>query len=114
MKFEEEVIADTLLPAVRSLIASEMFSSYGLNQKEVAIHLDLTQPAVSQYINDKRADESVKEKLLKDPQIQLLVEDAAGKAARHESYAEEIQSIVENVRAKGLLREEFSDAESLY
>jgi hypothetical protein len=114
MRFEEEVVVESVLPAVRSLIASELFQSYGLNQKEVAIHLELTQPAVSQYLNDKRADKEVKDELEDDPQIRLLIEDAAGKAARHESYAEEVSEIVRQVRSKGLLKEKFSGTEKLY
>lgn len=114
MKFEEEVVVERLLPAVRSLIASEVFNSYGLNQKEVAMHMELTQPAVSQYLNDKRADQSIKQRLAEDPQIQLLVEEAAGNAATRQSYLEQISSIVDTAVSKGLLEDELSDKQSLY
>jgi len=54
MRFDVEVIAEELLPAVRSIIASNLRRDYGLNQQEIAQKLDLTQPAVSQYLNEQR------------------------------------------------------------
>lgn len=113
MKFESEVISDDLLPAVRSLVSSELKESYGMNQKEIARKLDVTQPAVSQYLNNDRADQKVKSKLRDDPQIMILVNEAAGKLAKDQAPVDEISEILRNVRDKGLMKEKFRDAEKL-
>lgn len=113
MKFEIEVITEELLPAIRSLIASELHESYGLNQSEIARKLGVTQPAVSNYLNGSRASEKIRDKISDDPQIQILLEDAAGKAAKDENYSEEVSQIIWNIRDKGLIREFFEDTEKI-
>jgi predicted transcriptional regulator len=110
MEFESEVVANELLPAVRSILARKLSEEYGLNQREIADLLDITQPAVSQYLNEKRADQSIVEKIEDDPQTGIILNDAAEKAAREEDYSEELSSIVSTVRDKGMLKEKFSEA----
>lgn len=113
MKFEAEVIAREFLPAARSLLARGLEEDYGLYQREIAEIMDVTQPAVSQYLNEKRADPGLIELLEDDPQIMLLIDEAVKKAAKEENYAEELRQVLEAVKAKGLLEEEFRDAEKL-
>ncbi|MFB6241624.1 MAG: transcriptional regulator [Candidatus Nanosalina sp.] len=113
MRFELEVISEELLPAIRSLLARELSESYGMKQAEIARKLELTQPAVSNYLNGERSDEDIKEKISDDPQIQILIEDAAGHAAKDQDYSEEISQIIWNVRDKGLIKERFSEASKI-
>jgi predicted transcriptional regulator len=113
MRFESEVVSENLLPAVRSILARKLSEEYGLNQEEIASLLDITQPAVSQYLNEKRADQSIVEKLTDDPQTGILLNDAAEKAAREEDYTVELRSIVTTVRDKGMMKEKFSEAERI-
>lgn len=113
MRFESEVVSEDLLPAIRSILARQMSEEYGLNQGEIAEMLDLTQPAVSQYLNKKRADQATVDKLKDDPQTGILLNDAADKAAKEEDYTEELRSIVTTVRDKGMMKEKFSKAERI-
>ncbi|MFB6100127.1 MAG: transcriptional regulator [Candidatus Nanohalobium sp.] len=113
MRFESEVISEDLLPAVRSVLARKLSEDYGLHQHEIADLLDVTQPAVSQYMNEKRADQGIVEKLTDDPQTGILLNDAADKAAKEEDYTEELASIVTTVRDKGMLKQKFSEAERI-
>ena len=113
MRFESEVVSEDLLPAVRSVIARKLSEDYGLNQGEIADLLDVTQPAVSQYLNNKRANQAVVDKLTDDPQTGILLNDAADKAAKEEKYMKELRSIVTTVRDKGMMKEEFSKAERI-
>ena len=113
MKFELEVISEEILPAVRSLIAQEMKDSYGLKQREIANKTGMTQQAVSNYLNGSRADKKTKEKIGNDPQIQILLEDAASLAVNDENYAEEISQIIWNIRDKGLVKQKFNDTEKI-
>ena len=113
MRFESEVVSEDLLPAVRSVIARTLSEDYGLNQHEIAKLLEVTQPAVSQYLNKKRADQEIVNRLVDDPQTGILLNDAADKAAKNKDYTEELSSIVSTVRDKGMMKEHFSEAERI-
>ncbi|KZX15937.1 hypothetical protein MBCUT_11600 [Methanobrevibacter cuticularis] len=53
MKQPCEIVVWYVIPAVRSLLAKELFT-LGMKQREISELLDITQPAVSQYLSDKR------------------------------------------------------------
>lgn len=53
MKPPCEIIVWYVIPAIRSELAKELLR-LGMKQKEVSELMDITQPAVSQYITDKR------------------------------------------------------------
>lgn len=111
MRFESEVVSEEILPAIRKIIAESLHSDYGHTQEEIANTMDVTQPAVSQYLKGKRADPELVEKLADDHQIQLLIEEAVSKAAKNEDFVEEMSDILNTGRDKGLFREKFEDAE---
>jgi len=113
MRFESEVISEEVLPAIRSIMASQLKKEYGLKQQEIANKLELTQPAVSQYINETRANQEVIKKIRDDPQIDIILNDAVSKIAKGEKYDSEISSAVQTIRDKGLLKERFEDARKL-
>ncbi|MBI5680195.1 MAG: helix-turn-helix domain-containing protein [Methanobacterium sp.] len=48
-----EIVVWYVIPTIRSELAKELLS-LGMKQKEISELLDITQPAVSQYISDKR------------------------------------------------------------
>ena len=50
----QEVQVWYVIPAIRRQMAREMLSR-GLKQKEIALKLNITEAAVSQYLNSKRA-----------------------------------------------------------
>lgn len=54
MKTVCEVVVQDILPTLRAAIAKELISSYNLNQGEVAKLIDVSQPAVSQYLRQLR------------------------------------------------------------
>ncbi|MFB6209397.1 MAG: transcriptional regulator [Candidatus Nanohaloarchaea archaeon] len=110
MRFESEIVAEKILPAIRKLMAERLHSDYGHTQEEIAIELDLTQPAVSQYLKGKRADSELVEEMLEDPQIKILLEEAVSKAAKNQGFVQEISEIVSTGRAKGIFSEYFEDA----
>ena len=74
MDFESEVVAQDFLPAVRSLLAEQLSEDYGLYQEEIAETMNITQPAVSQYLNKKRASRKLLRKMRDDPQVMLIIE----------------------------------------
>ncbi len=109
MRFESEVVAENILPAIRKILAVSLSTDYGLTQRDISQKLAVTQPAVSQYLKGKRADKNVVEKLEDDPQINILIEDAVAKAAKDEDFSDEIRQIIQTSRDKGLFKEKFRD-----
>ncbi|MFB6207954.1 MAG: transcriptional regulator [Candidatus Nanohaloarchaea archaeon] len=109
MRFEVEVISEELLPAVRSVMARKLKSNYGFKQAEIAEKLGVTQPAVSQYLNKSRADQEVVEKLRDDPQVEMLLDEASSHAAKDRSFENQLGQVIQTVKDKGLLKEEFED-----
>lgn len=113
MRFESEVVVNDVLPAIRSILAKRLSSDYGYTQEEIAVKLDLTQPAVSQYINSSRADPKIIEEMQEDHQINLLLDEAVSEAAKDEDFSSSIGQVIQTVRDKGLLREKFRDTKRL-
>lgn len=110
MRFEVEIVCEEILPAVRSIVADRLVEDYGLKQSEVAERIGVTQPAVSQYLSGSRADRELKKELLEDPQVDILMDDAASKAAKNEDFSPEVNQVVQNIRDKGIMKEKFEDA----
>ncbi len=62
-----EIVVWYVIPTIRSELAKELLN-LGMKQKEISELLDITQPAVSQYISDKRGhgiefDKQTKDKI---------------------------------------------------
>ncbi|RBQ22593.1 hypothetical protein ALNOE001_18400 [Candidatus Methanobinarius endosymbioticus] len=51
-----EIVVWYLIPGIRSVLAKKLFN-LGMKQKEISNILNITQPAVSQYLSDKRGNE---------------------------------------------------------
>jgi len=113
VRFESEVVTEELLPAIRSVMASRLQEEYGLNQYEIAEILEVTQPAVSQYLSQKRANQRIVKDLKDDPQTGILLNDATDKAAKEENFTEELRQIITTVRDKGIMKKEFKEAERI-
>jgi len=109
MRFECEVVANEILPALRKIITERLSSDYGLTQEEIAGKLGLTQPAVSQYLEGKRARKQTVKNLQEDPQIDIILDEAVSLAAKDEDFSTEIGQIIDTSRDKGLFKEKFRD-----
>jgi len=84
-----EVVVSNVLPAMRALIANKLLNKYGLTQKEAAELLGLTQPALSQYVQESRG---FKTKLLKEnPKIMKMIDDLAEDIASGKNDPKEMQ-----------------------
>ncbi len=71
MKLYCEAIVNDVLPPLRSIIAKELLSA-GLNQTQVASHLRISQPAISQYMRNIRGVKSIeKDEAIKKEMAQL-------------------------------------------
>lgn len=113
MRFESEVVSEEILPVIRSIMASQLKQEYGLKQKEIAEKMDITQPAVSQYLSGNRANQGIVQDLKDDPQIEIILRDAVGKAAKDQNFSQEISQAIQTIRDKGILKDKFSDTEKI-
>ncbi len=64
MKPPCEMVVWYVIPAIRSELAKQLLS-LGMKQKDISELMDITQPAVSQYITDKRGSELVLPDIIK-------------------------------------------------
>jgi predicted transcriptional regulator len=67
-----EIVVWYVIPAIRSELAKELLN-LGMKQKQISEVLDITQPAVSQYISDKRGHG-----IKFEPEVQNMIKDFAG------------------------------------
>ena len=79
MKPPCEIVVWYVIPAIRSELAKELLN-LGMKQKDVSELMDITQPAVSQYITDKRGSG-----IKLDDHVKTLVKDFAFELSTGES-----------------------------
>ena len=85
--YPQEIEVWYVLPTIRKELSEELVKQ-GLSQKEIALKLRLTEAAVSQYINEKRANES---KL--DNDMKGAIQEAAKRITNNSSIMKEIQDL---------------------
>lgn len=108
-----ETVVRDVLPAVRSLIAREL-QEQGYNQTEIADTLDITQPAVSQYLNASRGRKV--QKIEEDEDSYARVRDLVElllDGASDQEISREFCEVCVRVRENGLFGEGFEGSEDL-
>tara|TARA_Y100000310_G_C20595380_1_gene770237 strand:+ start:750 stop:1106 length:357 start_codon:yes stop_codon:yes gene_type:complete len=96
----QEIEVWYIIPSIRRELAKAL-KGKGLPQKEIALTLGITEPAVSQYLHDKRASGiEFDEKLLKlvNKSAEILIQDP-------KRTVNEIQLILGNIRNSKLMCE---------
>jgi predicted transcriptional regulator len=66
-----EIVVWYVIPTIRSELSKELLN-LGMKQKQISEVLDITQPAVSQYISDKRGHG-----IKFEPEVQDIIKDFA-------------------------------------
>jgi len=98
MQTMQEIEVWYILPAIRCGIAKAMVDM-GIKQKDIALMLGVTKPAVSQYIKSKRAKE-----VEFDQETTDKIKGCAGNIAQNRSCAvKEIQILCNFIRKKGIV-----------
>ncbi len=100
-----EILIREVMPAMRAIIAKKLVETYGLSQKQAALKLGTTQPAISQY---KRGIRGFKTEIfLKNQKLMDMVENIAKRISAGELTKEtatiELFRICEVVISEGLL-----------
>ena len=75
MRLDCEIISQDFLPVLRSALAKEL-AGLGMNQKQIAEILGISQPAVSQYLRDLRG---AKNHFASDQDIYMRLKDVCGR-----------------------------------
>ena len=101
-----EIVVQDILPNLRAAVAKELMNSYNMNQGEVAKLLDVSQPAVSQYIRQLRGRSQEIETLVKD-EIKELCDQLNSKKIDHGSLATRMCEISKVLLDKGLVKGDF-------
>jgi predicted transcriptional regulator len=97
MDTPQEVEVWYILPTVRKQFVIS-FKKHKLKQKEIASLMGLTEPAVSQYLKNKRGNEI---RLNKD--ILSEIDVSAERSIRTGRYQHEFQQIIQKVKLSGFL-----------
>ena len=61
-----EFVAKEVTPVLRSMVANELSKIYNLNQTEISKKMNITQPAVSQYLRKLRGSRQITKKEVSD------------------------------------------------
>ncbi len=89
----QEVEVFFILPALRRDLARTMKNQLGLDQKTIAKRLGITEPAVSQYLNNKRAT-----KVVFSPRMQDVILSCSKKITDNISLIREVQYLISLAR----------------
>ena len=106
MKTVCEIVVQDILPTLRASVAKELMTTYNLNQGEVARLLDVSQPAVSQYLRQLRGKSTEIENLAKD-EIKELCHQLNSKKIDHLSLATRMCSISKVIIDRGFIKGDF-------
>lgn len=87
-----ETIGKYLLPLFRSSVAKKLVVTHGLTQSQASEILGTTQPAISQYINSKRAVKGSNELEHMLPKIQEIARQTAEQLAKRQVTWREVSS----------------------
>lgn len=113
MRLVCETVVKDVLPAVRSVMAREM-QERGYNQTEIAETLDLTQPAVSQYLSASRGKKV--QKIEQDDESYAKVQgllDLVLEGAPEEEVSQEFCEVCLSIRENGLFDKGFEGSEDM-
>src|SRR3989338_6317866 len=100
MRLDCEIISQDFLPALRAVLAKEL-AACGMNQKEIAGVLGISQPAVSQYLRDLRgsANHFVSDSELSDS-VKEMCGRISAKQVDERQLKKEMYSVCERAMGK--------------
>lgn len=82
MKSHCEIVSQTVLPAIRALLAMELMEKHNLTQGNIALKLGVSQAAISQYTRAIRGSKT--KSIHNDENIKKQIQKLAGRIASGE------------------------------
>ncbi|MCP3686251.1 MAG: helix-turn-helix domain-containing protein [bacterium] len=99
IKTPQEIEVWYIIPAIRKELASALVKEQKVSQKDAAKMLGITEAAISQYLNSKRAKD-----ICFDTDIKRTIKESAKKIAKNSELAmEEMQNLCEKIKKSGFL-----------
>jgi predicted transcriptional regulator len=86
-----EYVAKHFLPLYRAFVAKILIEKYGYTQIQAAEKLGTTQPAISQYLSDKRGRKGHSNYDEVEPLVKAVATEAAESVAKKEMTPEEFK-----------------------
>lgn len=111
MKPPCEIVVSYVIPAIRSELAKDLIS-LGMKQRQVSELMNITQPAVSQYLSDKRGNGVKLNDSVKDSIAEFAVQLADGTAEKIDIIGR-ICSICRQIETKDVLEQLGVDSDNL-
>ncbi len=96
-----EIVVWYVIPSIRSELAKELLK-LGMKQKAISELLDITQPAVSQYISDKRGH-GIKFDEKTQSMIRIFAKDLMDQNLGQADIIRRICDICKNVKAEEII-----------
>lgn len=96
-----EIVVWYVIPSIRSELAKELLN-LGMKQKQISELLDITQPAVSQYISDKRGH-GIKFDDHTQNMIRLLAKDLIEQDLDQGAIIRRVCEICKNVKSEEII-----------
>lgn len=112
MKTVCEVVVQDILPTLRAAIAKELIANYNLNQGEVAKLLDVSQPAVSQYLRQLRGKNNIIEDKAVYNEIKNLSSRLYSKQISSHELATQMCGISRTIIDSGFIKDKFHAVDS--
>ncbi len=100
-----EPIVNEILPALRSIVAQEL-QAKGYSQNEIATLLEVTQPAVSQYLNEERGTQAI-ETIREDEELRMKAETIASYVGQ--SDRQKVQDAYKDFVTALIYRDDFDE-----
>ena len=86
MLLPAEIESNTLIPALRAILAKKLAEDHNVREEEISKMLGVTQAAISNYIRGTRGDPALIAKLLSDKQVSNLIEELTDNLSSDMAY----------------------------
>ena len=86
MLLPAEIESNTLIPALRAILAKDLAKKHHMCEDEISQMLGVTQAAISNYIRGTRGDPQLIEKLLAEKQVAEMIDDITSSLSSDRAY----------------------------
>ncbi len=86
MLLPAEIETNTLIPAIRAILAKKLIEEHGIREGEVSKLLGVTQAAISNYVRGTRGDPILINKLLEIKEVSDMINDICSNLASNMAY----------------------------
>ncbi len=86
MLLPAEIETNTLIPAIRAILAKKLIEEHGIREGEVSKLLGVTQAAISNYVRGTRGDPILINKLVEIKEVSDMINDICSNLASNMAY----------------------------